>query len=219
MGIFSKILPFSFNYEAAAGSGIVAALRWQWHCSSIVEVLCWHFGGMSEGVERKLSVNPISPISPISFMDIALGKAQEASLQDEVPVGCVIVKSGQVISVTSNKPRQLCDATAHAEILAIREACQVLQTSRLDDCEAFVTLEPCAMCGQAFSLARLQKVTFGAYDPKGGALIHGPRLYEQPTCLHRPLLVGGVQEQQARSLLKNFFRGKRSDPGQQTPYP
>lgn len=144
-----------------------------------------------------------------TFMERALQEAHRASAYEEVPVGCVIVKEGKVISAAFNKPRTLCDATAHAEILAIRAACRVLNTSRLDECEAFVTLEPCAMCGQALSLARLQKVTFGAYDPKGGALVHGPRLYEQPTCLHRPEVVGGVQEHKAQALLKDFFRGKR----------
>lgn len=144
-----------------------------------------------------------------SFMDLALEQALKASEQDEVPVGCVIVHKGDVVGAASNAPRHLWDATAHAEILALRQACQNLQTSRLDGCEAFVTLEPCAMCGQAFSLARLQKVVFAAYDPKGGALIHGPRLYDQATCLHKPIVVGGFQETEAKDLLKAFFQQKR----------
>tara|TARA_A100000171_G_C2117780_1_gene138902 strand:+ start:869 stop:1318 length:450 start_codon:yes stop_codon:yes gene_type:complete len=142
-------------------------------------------------------------------MDIALQQALEAMDQDEVPVGCIIVKDGNVIAAASNAPRQLYDATAHAEILAIRRACEFLKVSRLDDCDAYITLEPCAMCGQALSLARIHKVIFAAYDPKGGALVHGPRLYEQPTCLHAPQLIGGIQEEKAQQLLKNFFERKR----------
>lgn len=143
------------------------------------------------------------------FMDQALLAAKEAYSRNEVPVGCVVVYNQKIISTASNAPRELFDATAHAEILALRKACQVLGTSRLDDCDVFVTLEPCAMCGHALSLARVRRVVFGAYDPKGGALVHGPCLYEQPTCLHKPELIGGIQEKKAQSLLQAFFREKR----------
>lgn len=143
------------------------------------------------------------------FMDLALQLANEARGRDEVPVGCVVVSDKKVIGQASNAPRELCDPTAHAEVLALRQACNHLQTSRLDQCDVYVTLEPCAMCGHALSLARVRRVFFGAYDPKGGGLVHGPRLYEQPTCLHKPELIGGLQERKAKSLLQSFFQKKR----------
>ena len=150
----------------------------------------------------------------------ALTLAEAAASMDEVPVGCVIVDgaSGRVLAACGNRVETLGDPTAHAEILAIREACRHLGVPRLPECDLYVTLEPCALCAAAISLARLRRVYFGAYDPKGGAVDHGPRWFAQPTCLHSPEVYGGFDEQRAAQLLRSFFQARRPPrPGPLTP--
>lgn len=142
-------------------------------------------------------------------MDLALSEAHAAMAADEVPVGAVIVKDGQVLATGRNCPRELKDATAHAEIMAIRAACGKIGNDRLDGCELWVTLEPCAMCAAAISHARIARLFFGASDQKGGAVIHGPAWFDQPTCLHRPEVYWGFEEQAAEHLLKRFFAARR----------
>lgn len=142
-------------------------------------------------------------------MDLALEEARAAAAEGETPVGAVIVKDGVVISSVGNRPRMLKDPTAHAELLAIRNACAVLKDERLTGCDLYVTLEPCAMCAAAISLARIRRLYFGAYDPKGGAVENGPRFFLQPVCHHAPEVYGGLRESEAASLLKNFFRERR----------
>ena len=142
-------------------------------------------------------------------MEMALGEARIAAQAGEVPVGAVIVRAGEVIATTHNLVEAQHDPTAHAEVLAIRAAGEKLGSPRLVDCDLYVTLEPCAMCAAAISHARLRRVVFGAYDPKGGAVEHGPKWFEQPTCLHRPEVLGGVNEDEAGQLLKDFFMERR----------
>jgi tRNA(adenine34) deaminase len=140
----------------------------------------------------------------------ALALAAAAGRAGEVPVGAVLVAGdGSVLAATANRVETDRDPTAHAELLAIREAARRRGDPRLPDCELFVTLEPCAMCAAAISFARLKRVTFAAYDPKGGAVEHGPRFFAQPTCHHRPEIVGGVEESAAGALLKQFFEALR----------
>lgn len=142
-------------------------------------------------------------------MDVALAEAQAAAERGEVPVGAVIVQDGAVIARAGNRMRGLKDPTAHAEVLAIRDACATLGNERLADCDLYVTLEPCAMCAAAISFARLRRVYFGAIDPKGGAVESGPRFFNQPTCHHVPEVYGGIGETQSRALLQQFFSGLR----------
>ncbi len=142
-------------------------------------------------------------------MELALQEAAAAAARGEVPVGAVLVADGKVLARAGNRSEELNDPTAHAEILVIREAGGVRASPRLGDCDLYVTLEPCAMCVAAISFARLRRVTFGAYDPKGGAIDHGPRFFAQPTCHHAPEIVGGVEEQRASELLRKFFAEKR----------
>ena len=144
-------------------------------------------------------------------MRIALEAAQAAALAGETPVGAVVVDpaSGEVIAVGANQPIGSHDPTAHAEIVAIREAARKLGNYRLTDLTLFVTLEPCAMCAGAISHARIGRVVFGAEDPKGGAVVNGPRFFEQPTCHWRPTVEGGVLAQEAGDLLRSFFRARR----------
>ncbi|NQV48754.1 MAG: nucleoside deaminase [Rhodospirillaceae bacterium] len=141
----------------------------------------------------------------------ALGEAQMAAHRGEVPVGAVLVDglSGQVLARAGNQTEELNDPTAHAEILVIREAADIKSNPRLTHCDLYVTLEPCAMCATAISLARIRRLYFGAYDPKGGGVDHGPRIFEQPTCHHRPEVIGGMEETAASELLKEFFKGLR----------
>jgi tRNA(adenine34) deaminase len=145
-----------------------------------------------------------------STMDIALDEARAAGDRGEVPVGAVVsdARTGAVVARAGNRVEELSDPTAHAEILAIRAAAAALGTPRLTECDLTVTLEPCAMCGQAIALARVRRLTFGAYDPKGGGVEHGARVFEQATCNHRPEVVGGIEEIEAARLLREFF-GKR----------
>lgn len=145
----------------------------------------------------------------LSFMEIALGEARAAAARREVPVGAVIVRAGNLIASAGNRTREMNDPTAHAEVLAIRAACQVLETERLIGCDLYVTLEPCAMCAGAISFARLGRLYFGAADVKGGAVENGPRFYSQSTCHHAPDVYSGIDERQSSELLKEFFRQRR----------
>ena len=146
-----------------------------------------------------------------SFMQAALTEAQNAAQRGEVPVGCVIIdgESGEVIAAASNRTEEIDDPTAHAEMLAIREAANKAGSARLPGCDLYVTLEPCPMCAQAISFARFRRVYFAAYDPKSGGVDHGPRIFEQPTCHHKPEVYGGIEEQAASELLKSFFKERR----------
>ncbi len=145
------------------------------------------------------------------YMTEALGEAKAAGQRGEIPVGAVIVDSGtgEIIARAGNATEADQDPTAHAELLAIRTACAQKNTPRLTDCDLYVTLEPCPMCATAISFARLRRVYFGAYDPKGGGVDHGPKIFDQPTCHHKPEAYGGIGEQAAASLLKDFFKDKR----------
>ncbi|MGE0108670.1 MAG: nucleoside deaminase [Bdellovibrionales bacterium] len=143
-------------------------------------------------------------------MKLALDEARAAADREEVPVGAVIVdKDGNVLARAGNRTEELGDPTAHAEMLAIRHAAAMKRSARLKDCDIYVTLEPCPMCATAISFARIRKVVFGAYDPKGGAIEHGPRLYTLPTCHHKPEVIGGVEETACATLLKEFFEERR----------
>jgi tRNA(adenine34) deaminase len=143
-------------------------------------------------------------------MDLALEEAEEARDLGEVPIGAVIVgPAGQVLVRAGNRTLALRDPTAHAELLAIRQACAELGSERLTGCDLYVTLEPCAMCAAAISFARIRRLYFGAPDPKGGAVEHGPRLFQQPTCHHAPEVIGGIGEARASALLKAFFAARR----------
>ncbi len=149
-----------------------------------------------------------------TFMEIALEEARAAGARGEVPVGCVIVSGaggadGRVLARTANRVEERSDPTAHAEMLAIRTALAQASLPRLDGCDLYVTLEPCAMCAAAISHARLRRLYFGAYDPKSGGVDHGARVFDHATCHHKPEVVGGVLEFQAASLLKAFFKRLR----------
>jgi tRNA(adenine34) deaminase len=144
-----------------------------------------------------------------SFMQIALEEARAAQARGEVPVGCVIVRDGTVIARAGNRTLAERDPTAHAELLAIRQAAGVLKSERLSDCDLYVTLEPCAMCAAALSFARVKRLYFGASDPKGGAVENGVRFFTSPTCHHRPDVYGGINESESAALLKNFFAARR----------
>jgi tRNA(adenine34) deaminase len=146
---------------------------------------------------------------PKSFMDQALDLARAAAANGEVPVGCVVVRGGQVVAGAGNRTLTDCDPTAHAEMLAIRQAARVLGSERLTDCDVYVTLEPCAMCAGAISFARIRRLYYGAADPKGGAVESGVRFFASPTCHHRPEVYGGIGEGEASALLKDFFAARR----------
>jgi tRNA(Arg) A34 adenosine deaminase TadA len=148
------------------------------------------------------------PKAVATFFDKALEQAILAFSNDEVPVGAVIVKDGIIIAATHNQMRQKHDATAHAEILCLREACQHLKTQHLTDCDLYVTLEPCPMCAGAIANSRIRGVFFGAYDPKGGGIDHGPRVFDHTP--HKPYVVGGMNEKVCAQLLSDFFKTKRS---------
>ena len=140
----------------------------------------------------------------------ALDEARAAAADGEVPVGAVVAKGGAVIAVGRNRMRLDNDPTAHAEMVAIRAAATALGTPRLDGCDLWVTLEPCAMCAGAIALARIGRLYIAAADPKGGAVLHGPRLFAQPTCHHAPEVYSGMAEAEAGEMLKAFFRERRS---------
>jgi tRNA(adenine34) deaminase len=139
----------------------------------------------------------------------ALALAQRAGAEGEVPVGAVIIHNGQVLGEGANAPRRLSDPTAHAEMIAIRAAADAIGTDRLQDCELWVTLEPCTMCAGAIALARIARVYYGASDPKGGGVEHGARVFSQPTCHHRPEVYAGIGETEAGTLLRAFFQARR----------
>jgi tRNA(Arg) A34 adenosine deaminase TadA len=144
-------------------------------------------------------------------MQLALAEAEKAAAAGEVPVGAVLVDgdSGAVLAATHNRVETDHDPTAHAELLAIRAVARDRGEARLAACDLYVTLEPCPMCAQAISFARLRRVYYGAADPKGGGVEHGPRIFGQPTCHHRPEVYGGFEEQRAGELLRAFFRARR----------
>ena len=142
-------------------------------------------------------------------MQEALTLARAAAEIGEVPVGALVVKDGQIIGRGANRPIGMHDPTAHAEIIALREAAAALGTDRLTGCDLWVTLEPCAMCAGAIAHARIARLYFGASDPKGGAIEHGPKLFTQPTLHHRPEVYGGICEDEAAGLLKAFFATRR----------
>jgi tRNA(adenine34) deaminase len=142
-------------------------------------------------------------------MDLALAEARAAAAAGEVPVGCVIVRGGEVIARARNRTIADRDPTAHAEMLAIRQAARALGTERLADCDIYVTLEPCAMCAGALAFARVRRLYYGAADPKGGAVENGVRFFSSPTCHHRPDVYGGMAEQEAAALLRDFFAARR----------
>ena len=145
-----------------------------------------------------------------SHMSLALDEARAAAERGEVPVGAVIVSaSGDVLVLAGNRTRELNDPTAHAEILAIRAACSVLESERLVDCDLYVTLEPCPMCAAAISFARIRRLYYGAGDPKSGGVEHGPRIFSQTTCHHVPEVYPGLAEPESAALLKSFFAAKR----------
>ncbi len=143
------------------------------------------------------------------FMDIAFAEAEAAVARGEVPVGAVIVKDRLVLARQGNRTRELNDPTAHAEILAIREACGKLGSERLPGCDLYVTLEPCAMCAAAISFARIRRLYFGAEDPKAGGVMHGPRFFAQPTCHHAPEIYPGIGEVRSSRMLREFFTDRR----------
>ena len=142
-------------------------------------------------------------------MRAALDAAREAGVAGEVPVGAALMLDGAIVAVAANAPRALHDPTAHAEMRAIRLAAERLGRDRLDGCDLWVTLEPCAMCAGAIAHARIARLYYGAADPKGGAVEHGPRFFGQPTCHHRPEVYAGIGEGEAAALLRQFFARKR----------
>jgi tRNA(adenine34) deaminase len=142
-------------------------------------------------------------------MDLALKAAENAGKSGEVPIGCVIVLNNEVIATAGNRTLTDHDPTAHAEILAIRQATAVVGSERLTDCDLYVTLEPCTMCAGAVSLARIRRLYYGAADPKGGAVDSGVRFFAQPTCHHAPEVYSAVGEIEAATLLREFFRARR----------
>lgn len=143
-------------------------------------------------------------------MALALAEAEAAAAAGEVPVGAVLVgHDGEVLARAGNRVEADRDPTAHAEMLVLRRAAVLLGAPRLAECDLWVTLEPCAMCAGAISLARLRRLYFGAFDPKGGAVEHGPRLFDQPTTHHHPEIYGGIEERRAAALLRDFFRSRR----------
>ncbi|MGR7994224.1 MULTISPECIES: nucleoside deaminase [unclassified Xanthobacter] len=144
-----------------------------------------------------------------TFMQMALNEARAAAERGEVPVGAVLVRGSDVVARDGNRTRELNDPTAHAEVLVIRAAAARLKSERLIGCDLYVTLEPCAMCAAAASFARLRRIYFGAADPKGGAVEHGPRFFSQPTCHHAPEVYGGIAERQAAEVLRAFFQDRR----------
>jgi tRNA(adenine34) deaminase len=144
-----------------------------------------------------------------SFMSLALDEARAAAEAGEVPVGCAIVRKGQVIARSHNRTLVDHDPTAHAEMLAIRKAAAALGSERLTGCDLYVTLEPCAMCAAAASFARIRRLYYGTDDPKGGAVEHGVRFFESETCHHRPELYGGIAATEAGDLLRDFFQARR----------
>ena len=148
-------------------------------------------------------------MSAASFMDLALKAAESAGKSGEVPIGCVVVREGAVIASAANRALTDRDPTAHAEMLAIREAARNIGSERLVDCDLYVTLEPCTMCAAAISFARIRRLYYGAADPKGGAVDSGVRFFASPTCHHVPEVYSSVGENEAATLLREFFKARR----------
>ncbi|MFN3826085.1 MAG: nucleoside deaminase [Micavibrio sp.] len=149
-------------------------------------------------------------LSDKDYMALALKEAQDAAARDEVPIGAILVhKATGTIYKGGNQTIADKDPTAHAEIVAIRQACAAAGAQRIPDYDLYVTLEPCAMCAAAISFARIDRVIFGASDPKGGGILHGGRFYEQPTCHHKPVISSGLMADDCGKILKDFFAGKR----------
>ncbi len=142
-------------------------------------------------------------------LSVAFAEARAAEARGETPIGAALVRGGQVVARAGNRTREAADPTAHAEMLVIREAARKFGAMRLTDCDLYVTLEPCAMCAGAISHARLRRLYFAAPDPKGGAVEHGPRFFNQPTCLHAPEVYGGLRANEAGEMLRAFFEAKR----------
>jgi tRNA(adenine34) deaminase len=140
----------------------------------------------------------------------AFAEAKAAGLRGEVPIGAAILRGGQVIAAAGNRTRELNDPTAHAEILAIRVACEALASERIGDCDLYVTLEPCPMCAGAISFARLRRLYYAASDPKGGGVEHGSRVFSHATCHHAPEIYSGIRESEAAEMLRAFFASKRA---------
>ncbi len=151
------------------------------------------------------------PPGPPSYMELALAEAEAAASRGEVPVGAIVVdaRNGEIVAAAGNRTEELNDPTAHAEMLAIREAARRLGAPRLEGCDLYVTLEPCPMCATAASFARIRRLYYGAADAKGGGVEHGPRIFAQPTCHHRPEVYGGIAESRSAALLKAFFQARR----------
>jgi len=145
------------------------------------------------------------------YMALALTEARKAADRGEVPIGAVLVDSetGEVLAADGNRTVALSDPTAHAEVQVIRAAGDKVGSQRLGACDLYVTLEPCPMCATALSFARIRRLYFGAYDPKGGGVEHGPRIYDHATCHHKPEVIGGMREKEAAELLKDFFAERR----------
>lgn len=159
--------------------------------------------------QRFLMKNPGGLVA-CTAMDIALAQARKAAERGEVPVGAVVIDgAGQILAQAGNEVEGAHDASAHAEMLALRAAARRLGSPRLMGCTLVVTLEPCPMCAAAAVHFRVGRIVFGAYDPKGGGIVHGPRVVEQPACLHRPEIVGGVRERETARVLRQFFRELR----------
>ena len=144
-------------------------------------------------------------------MGEALAEARAAADRGEVPIGAVLVREGVVVARAGNRTRELCDPTAHAEILVIREACTQAGSERLPGADLYVTLEPCAMCAAAISFTRIRRLYFGALDEKGGGVAHGGRFFAQPTCHHAPEAYPGMAEAEAAAVLRDFFRTRRDE--------
>lgn len=144
-------------------------------------------------------------------MSLALAEASAAGLRGEIPVGAVLVEGarGEILAQSGNRVEEWADPTAHAELLVIRAAASKVGSARLADCDLWVTLEPCAMCAQAIAFTRVRRLYFGAYDAKGGGVEHGARIFQQPTCHHRPEVIGGIAEEAAAGLLRRFFADRR----------
>lgn len=150
-------------------------------------------------------------IAASPYMRLALKTARKAAADGEVPVGAVLVDAvtGEVVAEAGNRVEQDKDPTAHAEVVVIRKAAALREDVRLPECDLYVTLEPCPMCATAISFARIRRVYFGAFDPKGGGVENGPRIFDQPTCHHRPDVYGGIGESDAAALLREFFAARR----------